>query len=177
MSNNSKILALKYRPQIFNELIGQKVIAESIFNSIKNNKIPNAYMFLGIRGSGKTSTARIQKLPRKGRDRAAFVLFDKRAKALRAFRDGFVLIPDGQRSGDVGGARYVGSQFAAEDNIYQIDGAMTVDLGLTYRQGPALLRFNLKNITSNKFETRGFGATSVIPAAPLTFKTTLGYSL
>ena len=76
-----------------------------------------------------------------------------------------------------GGARYVGSQFAAEDNIYQIDGAMTVDLGLTYRQGPALLRFNLKNITSNKFETRGFGATSVIPAAPLTFKTTLGYSL
>ncbi len=59
MSNNSKILALKYRPQIFNELIGQKVIAESIFNSIKNNKIPNAYMFLGIRGSGKTSTARI----------------------------------------------------------------------------------------------------------------------
>ena len=54
---------------------------------------------------------------------------------------------------------------------------MTVDLGLTYRQGPALLRFNLKNITSNKFETRGFGATSVIPAAPLTFKTTLGYSL
>ncbi len=59
MSNNFKILALKYRPQIFNELIGQKVIAESIFNSIKNNKIPNAYMFLGIRGSGKTSTARI----------------------------------------------------------------------------------------------------------------------
>ena len=59
MSNNSKILALKYRPQIFNELIGQKVIAESIFNSIKNNKVPNAYMFLGIRGSGKTSTARI----------------------------------------------------------------------------------------------------------------------
>ena len=59
MSKNSKVLALKYRPQTFNELVGQKVIAESIFNSIKNNKIPNAYMFLGIRGSGKTSTARI----------------------------------------------------------------------------------------------------------------------
>ena len=34
MNSNSKVLALKYRPQTFNELIGQKVIAESIFNSI-----------------------------------------------------------------------------------------------------------------------------------------------
>ncbi len=59
MYSNSKVLALKYRPQTFDELIGQKVIAESIYNSIKLNKIPNAYMFLGIRGSGKTSTARI----------------------------------------------------------------------------------------------------------------------
>ena len=59
MNSNSKVLALKYRPQTFDELIGQKVIAESIFNSIKLNKIPNAYMFLGIRGSGKTSAARI----------------------------------------------------------------------------------------------------------------------
>ena len=59
MSLNSKVLALKYRPQTLDQLVGQKVIAESIFNSIKNNKIPNAYMFLGIRGSGKTSTARI----------------------------------------------------------------------------------------------------------------------
>ena len=59
MSNNSKVLALKYRPQTFSQLVGQKVISESIYNSIKNNKIPNAYMFLGIRGSGKTSMARI----------------------------------------------------------------------------------------------------------------------
>ncbi len=59
MNSNNKVLALKYRPQTFDELIGQKIIAESIFNSIKLNKIPNAYMFLGIRGSGKTSTARI----------------------------------------------------------------------------------------------------------------------
>ena len=59
MDINSKVLALKYRPQTFNQLVGQQVIAESIFNSIRNNKIPNAYMFLGIRGSGKTSAARI----------------------------------------------------------------------------------------------------------------------
>ena len=59
MNSDSKVLALKYRPQSFDELVGQKVIAESIFNSIKSNKIPNAYMLLGIRGSGKTTTARI----------------------------------------------------------------------------------------------------------------------
>tara|TARA_B100002052_G_scaffold112167_1_gene103455 strand:+ start:216 stop:1862 length:1647 start_codon:yes stop_codon:yes gene_type:complete len=59
MNSNSKVLALKYRPQTFDQLVGQKVIGESLFNSIKNNRIPNAYMFLGIRGSGKTSTARI----------------------------------------------------------------------------------------------------------------------
>ncbi len=59
MTSNKKVLALKYRPQTFDQLVGQKVIADSIFNSIKNNKLPNAYMFLGIRGSGKTSTARI----------------------------------------------------------------------------------------------------------------------
>ena len=59
MSTNSKVLALKYRPQTFDQLVGQKVIAESIFNSIKFDKIPNAYIFLGIRGSGKTSIARI----------------------------------------------------------------------------------------------------------------------
>jgi len=44
MNSDSKVLALKYRPQSFDELVGQKVIAESIFNSIKSNKIPNAYM-------------------------------------------------------------------------------------------------------------------------------------
>mgnify|MGYP001314279619 CR=1 FL=1 len=59
MNSESKVLALKYRPQTFSQLVGQQVVSQSIFNSIKNNKIPNAYMFLGIRGSGKTSTARI----------------------------------------------------------------------------------------------------------------------
>ncbi len=59
MNNNSKVLALKYRPQTFDDLIGQEVVAETITNSIKSNKIPNAYLFTGIRGIGKTTTARI----------------------------------------------------------------------------------------------------------------------
>ena len=54
-----KVLALKYRPKNFHELIGQDVMAETIINSIKLNKLPNAYLFTGIRGVGKTTTARI----------------------------------------------------------------------------------------------------------------------
>ena len=59
MTNNSKVLALKYRPSNFDDLIGQQIIGETIFNSIKNKKIPNAYLFTGIRGVGKTTIARI----------------------------------------------------------------------------------------------------------------------
>lgn len=54
-----KVLALKYRPIILKDLIGQEIISETIFNSIKFNKIPNAFLFHGIRGTGKTSIARI----------------------------------------------------------------------------------------------------------------------
>jgi len=59
MTNNSKVLALKYRPQNFDDLIGQNVVAETITNSIRANKVPNAYLFTGIRGVGKTTIARI----------------------------------------------------------------------------------------------------------------------
>ena len=59
MKNNSTVLALKYRPQTFSDLIGQEVITETIFNSIKYNKSANAYLFTGIRGVGKTTIARI----------------------------------------------------------------------------------------------------------------------
>ena len=59
MTNKSKVLALKYRPMVFDDLIGQDIIKETIINSIKEDKIPNAYLFTGIRGVGKTTTARI----------------------------------------------------------------------------------------------------------------------
>ena len=59
MNEKSKVLALKYRPKIFEELIGQKVASDTIINSIKADKVPNAYLFTGIRGVGKTTIARI----------------------------------------------------------------------------------------------------------------------
>ena len=59
MKNKSKVLALKYRPQVFKDLIGQEIIAETIYNSIKHQRSPNAFLFTGIRGVGKTTFARI----------------------------------------------------------------------------------------------------------------------
>ena len=55
----NKILALKYRPQEFKDLIGQELMAQTITNAIKLGKTPNAYLLTGIRGVGKTTTARL----------------------------------------------------------------------------------------------------------------------
>ena len=55
----NKILALKYRPQEFKDLIGQEIMSQTIINAIKLGKTPNAYLLTGIRGVGKTTTARL----------------------------------------------------------------------------------------------------------------------
>ena len=57
--NNRKVLSLKYRPQNFSELIGQESMSLAIQNAIQMDRIPNAYLLTGIRGVGKTTTARI----------------------------------------------------------------------------------------------------------------------
>ncbi|MAU86505.1 MAG: DNA polymerase III, subunit gamma and tau [Rhodobiaceae bacterium] len=54
-----KILARKYRPQSFSELVGQESILNTISNSIESNRISQAYLFTGIRGVGKTTIARV----------------------------------------------------------------------------------------------------------------------
>ena len=56
---DNKILALKYRPQEFKDLIGQEVMAQTVTNAIQIGKTPNAYLLTGIRGVGKTTTARL----------------------------------------------------------------------------------------------------------------------
>ena len=58
-NTNHKILSLKYRPKNFSELIGQDIMVQTIINSIKLDKLPNAYLLTGIRGVGKTTTARL----------------------------------------------------------------------------------------------------------------------
>jgi len=52
-------LALKYRPQVFSDLIGQEAVSRTLLNAVKSNNIAHSYIFYGPRGLGKTSTARI----------------------------------------------------------------------------------------------------------------------
>ena len=54
-----QILARKFRPSTFDDLVGQDVLVRSLSNSLKNNKIHQAYLLSGTRGVGKTTTARI----------------------------------------------------------------------------------------------------------------------
>ena len=52
-------LALKYRPKSFEQLIGQDAVAKSLAHALDSSRLSHAYLFSGLRGSGKTSTARI----------------------------------------------------------------------------------------------------------------------
>ncbi len=54
-----RVLARKYRPQVFAELIGQDVLVKTLTNAISTNRIPHAILLTGIRGVGKTTTARL----------------------------------------------------------------------------------------------------------------------
>ena len=54
-----KIISLKYRPQLFEEVVGQQPVLKAITHSLHNNNIHHAYLFTGTRGIGKTSIARI----------------------------------------------------------------------------------------------------------------------
>ena len=54
-----KVLARKYRPQTFNDLVGQETLVISLTNSIIQNRIAHAYLLTGVRGIGKTTTARL----------------------------------------------------------------------------------------------------------------------
>src|SRR5258708_2764567 len=53
------VLARRYRPQTFEELVGQEATARALVNALKTNRVAHAYLFTGARGVGKTSTARI----------------------------------------------------------------------------------------------------------------------
>ncbi len=54
-----EVLARRYRPEVFEEVVGQRIITQTIQNAISQNRIAHAFLFTGARGVGKTSTARI----------------------------------------------------------------------------------------------------------------------
>lgn len=53
------VLARKYRPQVFEDLLGQDALVQTLKNAIENNRLHHAYILTGIRGVGKTTTARL----------------------------------------------------------------------------------------------------------------------
>ena len=55
----SQVLALKYRPKRFEDLIGQSTVSQTLSLALDTNRLSHAYLLSGLRGSGKTSTARI----------------------------------------------------------------------------------------------------------------------
>ena len=59
--NNTQYVALarKYRPQTFEDLLGQDALVQTLTNAIQNNRLHHAYILTGIRGVGKTTTARL----------------------------------------------------------------------------------------------------------------------
>ncbi|MDD2449790.1 MAG: DNA polymerase III subunit gamma/tau [Sulfurimonas sp.] len=59
MKESSEVLARKYRPSNFDELIGQETISQTLSLALDSKRLSHAYLFSGLRGSGKTSTARI----------------------------------------------------------------------------------------------------------------------
>ena len=58
-SIQDRVLALKYRPKRFEDLIGQSTVSQTLSLALDSSRLSHAYLFSGLRGSGKTSTARI----------------------------------------------------------------------------------------------------------------------
>lgn len=54
-----RVLARKYRPQTFSELIGQDAMVQTLANAIRRDRLAHAFLMTGVRGVGKTSTARL----------------------------------------------------------------------------------------------------------------------
>ena len=75
------------------------------------------------------------------------------------------------------GARWLGEQYIAADNAYRLDSALTFEAGLFRRVAGGRLRLHLKNLTNAEYETRGFGASSVIPADPFSAQAVLDWWL
>ncbi|MCB0385599.1 MAG: AAA family ATPase, partial [Bdellovibrionales bacterium] len=54
-----QVIARKWRPKTFSELVGQSHVSQTLLNALRNNRLHHALLFTGPRGTGKTSSARI----------------------------------------------------------------------------------------------------------------------
>ena len=85
-----KILSLKWRPQIFKDIVGQDHITQTLVNALKQNRIAQGYLFTGPRGVGKTTTARILSMALNSPDGPA-ADFDPDTEIAREIADGRAL--------------------------------------------------------------------------------------
>jgi iron complex outermembrane receptor protein len=76
-----------------------------------------------------------------------------------------------------GGARFIDSQFIAEDNAFAVDSAFLLDACVFYRRDSWRVNLHLKNLTDEEYFVRGFGSDSVIPGAPAAGYVTIGFDL
>src|SRR6188768_3374795 len=53
------VLARKWRPQTFDDIVGQKHISDTLSNAIRSDRVAHAFLFTGVRGVGKTTAARV----------------------------------------------------------------------------------------------------------------------
>ncbi len=88
--------------------------------------------------------------------------------ATREFRNGFGL---------GGGLRYLSSQFIDEDNVFKIDGYVTLDATLFYNYKNVRWGLNIRNLTDKDYETRGFNQFSLTPAQPRAVYGSVSFSL
>lgn len=75
------------------------------------------------------------------------------------------------------GGRYLSEQFIAEDNAFELDSTYTLDAALFYDLGDWSLGLHFENLTDEEYFTRGFGSTSVIPAAGLAVRGNVAYRI
>lgn len=96
MSENNLALYRKYRPKSFKNVLGQNHIVEVLESSIKNNKVSHAYLFIGSRGTGKTSVARIFAKEMGVGDNDLYEIdaaSNRGIEDIRALRDGVRVLP------------------------------------------------------------------------------------
>jgi DNA polymerase-3 subunit gamma/tau len=59
MDNSYLVIARRYRPQLFADVVGQEAVVRTLQNAFRSNRVCHAYLFSGSRGTGKTSIARL----------------------------------------------------------------------------------------------------------------------